>query len=151
MSADTIGSGPLPGGKADGERGIPPPRRGGIIAKPNPGRWTRVPLPRTPESADRRTPWRGAWHLSTPEALHDELKKLIVETLALEEVTPSAIETDAPLFVEGLGLDSIDALELAMVLEERYGVTLGEDPDQNRETFYSVRTLAAFILESRSE
>ncbi len=89
--------------------------------------------------------------MSTPEALHDELKKLIVETLALEEVTPSAIETDAPLFVEGLGLDSIDALELAMVLEERYGVTLGEDPDQNLETFYSVRTLAAFILESRSE
>ena len=89
--------------------------------------------------------------MSTPEALHDELKKLIVETLALEEVTPSAIETDAPLFVEGLGLDSIDALELAMVLEERYGVTLGEDPDQNRETFYSVGTLAAFILESRSE
>jgi acyl carrier protein len=88
--------------------------------------------------------------VSTAEALHEDLKKLIVETLALEDVTPSAIETDAPLFVEGLGLDSIDALELAMVLEERYGVTLGEDPDQNRETFYSVRTLAAFILESRS-
>jgi acyl carrier protein len=88
--------------------------------------------------------------LSTLEALHDELKKLIVETLALEEVAPSAIETDAPLFVEGLGLDSIDALELAMVLEERYGVTLGEDPDRNREIFYSVKTLAAFILESRS-
>ena len=89
--------------------------------------------------------------MSAPEVLHDELKKLIVETLALEDVTPTAIETDSPLFVEGLGLDSIDALELAMVLEERYGVTLGEDPDQNREIFYSVRTLAAFILESRSE
>lgn len=89
--------------------------------------------------------------MSTPESLHEELKKLIVETLALEEIAPSAIETDAPLFVEGLGLDSIDALELAMVLEERYGVTLGEDPDQNRATFHSVRTLAAFILESRTE
>src|SRR5262245_11408396 len=90
-------------------------------------------------------------HLPTPEALHDELKKLIVETLALEGITPSGIATDAPLFVEGLGLDSIDALELATVLEERYGVTLGEDPDENRETFYSVRTLAAFSLERRPQ
>ena len=85
------------------------------------------------------------------ETLHDELKKLIVETLALEGVTPSQIETDAPLFVEGLGLDSIDALELAMILEERFGVTLDDDPERNRQIFESVASLAAFISENRSE
>lgn len=84
-----------------------------------------------------------------PEALHDELKKLIVDTLGLEGVSPSDIETDAPLFVEGLGLDSIDALELAMVLEERYGVTLDDDPDTNREVFTSVRSLARFVAENQ--
>jgi acyl carrier protein len=89
--------------------------------------------------------------LSTPEALHDELKKLIVETLALEEVTPSAIETDAPLFVEGLGLDSIDALELAMVLEERYGVTIEDDPEGNARIFASVRSLADFVRSQGGE
>jgi acyl carrier protein len=85
-----------------------------------------------------------------PEALYDELKKLIVDTLSLE-VAASEIETEAPLFVEGLGLDSIDALELAMVLEERYGVTLDDDPDRNREIFESVRSLAAFVSENRVE
>jgi acyl carrier protein len=89
--------------------------------------------------------------MSKLEALHEELKKLIVDTLALEGVSASEIETDAPLFVEGLGLDSIDALELAMVLEERYGVTLDDDPDTNREVFQSVRSLATFISENRVE
>ena len=83
------------------------------------------------------------------EDLHDDLKKLIVDTLALEEVTAGEIETDAPLFVEGLGLDSIDALEIAMVLEEQYGVVLDDDPDKNREIFESVRSLAAFVAEHR--
>ena len=79
-----------------------------------------------------------------------EIKKLIIETLVLEDVTPEEIETDEPLFVEGLGLDSIDALELAMALESRYGIRLAEDPDENREIFASVRTLAAFVTEHRS-
>ena len=83
------------------------------------------------------------------ENLHDDLKKLIVDTLAIEEVTAGEIETDAPLFVEGLGLDSIDALEIAMVLEEQYGVVLDDDPDKNREVFASVRSLAAFVAEHR--
>ena len=78
-------------------------------------------------------------------AIHDELKKLIVETLALEDITAAEIESDAPLFVEGLGLDSIDSLEIAMALEERYGVTLDDDPDTNREIFDSVKSLAAFV------
>ncbi len=83
--------------------------------------------------------------------MYDELKILIVETLSLEEITPSEIETDASLFVEGLGLDSIDALELAMMLEERYGVTLDDDPDRNREIFASVKSLAEFVSENRAE
>jgi acyl carrier protein len=77
------------------------------------------------------------------------MKKLIVETLALEDTAPDEIETDAPLFGEGLGLDSIDALEIAMVLEERYGVTLDDDPESNQRTFESIRSLAAFVAESR--
>jgi acyl carrier protein len=87
--------------------------------------------------------------VSEHESLHGELKKLIVETLALEDTTPEEIETDAPLFGEGLGLDSIDALEIAMVLEERYGVTLGDDPEANRQIFESIRSLTAFVVKSR--
>lgn len=87
--------------------------------------------------------------MSDHESLHAELKKLIVETLALEDTTPDEIETDAPLFGEGLGLDSIDALEIAMVLEERYGVTLDDDPESNQRIFESVRSLTAFVAESR--
>ena len=87
--------------------------------------------------------------MSDHELLHAELKKLIVETLALEDTAPDEIETDAPLFGEGLGLDSIDALEIAMVLEERYGVTLDDDPESNQRIFESVRSLTAFVAESR--
>ena len=83
-------------------------------------------------------------------SIYVELKELIVETLALEDITAVEIETDAPLFVDGLGLDSIDSLEIAMVLEERYGVTLDDDPDTNREIFESVKSLAVFVSESRA-
>jgi len=87
--------------------------------------------------------------LSDNTPIHNELKELIVETLALEDITAAEIETDTPLFVEGLGLDSIDSLEIAMVLEERYGVTLDDDPDTNREIFDSVRSLGVFVTENR--
>jgi acyl carrier protein len=89
--------------------------------------------------------------LSEQDALHKELKVLIVETLGLEDVTADEIDTDAALFVEGLGLDSIDSLEIAMVIEQQYGVTVAEDPETNREIFRSVRTLAAFVTENRVE
>lgn len=79
------------------------------------------------------------------EGLEADLKKLIVEALVLEDIAPEEIETDAPLFVEGLGLDSIDALELAMALEERYGVKIEDDPDENRRIFASVKSLADFV------
>jgi len=88
--------------------------------------------------------------LSEADALHGELKELIIETLALEDITADEIETDAALFVEGLGLDSIDSLELAMVLEERYGVTLEDDPEANQAIFQSVRSLGAFVAENRA-
>ena len=87
--------------------------------------------------------------MAESEALHQEIKVLIVETLMLEDVTAEAIETDAPLFGEGLGLDSIDSLEIAMVLEENYGVILDEDPDTNREIFQSVASLARFVQGNR--
>ena len=83
------------------------------------------------------------------EALEAELKELIVESLALEDIAPEEIETAAPLFVEGLGLDSIDALELAMALEERFGVKIGEDPEENQRIFTSVQSLAGFVEENR--
>lgn len=88
--------------------------------------------------------------MSEADPLHGELKELIIETLALEDITADEIETDAALFVEGLGLDSIDSLELAMVLEERYGVTLEDDPEANQAIFKSVRSLGAFVAENRA-
>jgi acyl carrier protein len=78
-----------------------------------------------------------------------EIKELIIDTLALEDITAADIETGAPLFIEGLGLDSIDALELAMALEERYGVHVEDDPDENARIFASVASLAEFVASRR--
>jgi acyl carrier protein len=89
--------------------------------------------------------------LSDENPLHVEIKELIVETLVLEDVTAAEIETDAPLFSDGLGLDSIDSLEIAMVLEERYGAMLADDPDANREIFHNVRSLGQFVSENRTK
>lgn len=85
------------------------------------------------------------------EGLELEIKKLIIESLSLEDIAPDDIETDAALFIDGLGLDSIDALELAIALEERYGVTIEEDPEKNQELFASVRSLAGFVAQNRSK
>ena len=84
------------------------------------------------------------------EVFEKEIKELIIEALALEDVSPDEIEASEPLFVEGLGLDSIDALELAMVLEERYGVQIGEDEDLNRRIFACLRDLASYVDENRA-
>ncbi len=81
--------------------------------------------------------------------LEAELKELIIDALELEDVSPEDIASEEALFLEGLGLDSIDALELAMALEERYGVKVGDDPEQNQRIFASVRSLAAFVGEQR--
>jgi acyl carrier protein len=82
--------------------------------------------------------------------LEVELKRLIVSALALEDVEAASIDTDAPLFGEGLGLDSIDALELSVVLSREYGVSIKADDAQNRQIFSSVRALAAFVAANRS-
>ncbi len=77
--------------------------------------------------------------------LEEEIKELIISTLELEDITPSDIDSEEALFVEGLGLDSIDALELGMALKKKYNLTMSSDKSKNKEHFYSVKTLAAFI------
>jgi len=79
------------------------------------------------------------------QALEHEIKELIIASLSLEDVTPDDIDASAPLFVEGLGLDSIDALELGLALQKRYGVSLAADSQETRRHFSSVRALAEFV------
>lgn len=67
--------------------------------------------------------------------LREELKQLIIDSLALEEITPSDIKDDEPLFNEGLGLDSIDALELGMALKRKYDITLESNKEENKKVF----------------
>jgi acyl carrier protein len=79
-----------------------------------------------------------------------ELKALIVDVLALEDVKPADIDSQAPIFGTGLGLDSIDALELALAVGKKYGVKIKSDDERNREIFGSVRNLATFITRERA-
>jgi acyl carrier protein len=85
------------------------------------------------------------------DQLAARIKEIIVETLALEDVEPASIETDAPLFGEGLGLDSIDALELALAFHKEFGVRTQENDERNREYYYSVGSLVKFIQEKQAE
>ena len=78
-----------------------------------------------------------------------EIAQLIVTCTGLEDVRPDEIDPEAPLFVEGLGLDSIDALEIGVALVKRYGVKLTPDNENNRRHFASLRALAAFVAEQR--
>lgn len=79
------------------------------------------------------------------QALEHEIKELIISSLSLEDITPEDIDPAAPLFVEGLGLDSIDALELGLALQKRYDVSLSADSQETRKHFASVRALAQFV------
>jgi len=79
-----------------------------------------------------------------------EVAQLIVDTLNLEGTRPEAIDPQTPLFREGLGLDSIDALELAVVIGERYGVQIKADDAGNVRIFSSLRSLSEHIAEFRS-
>ena len=88
--------------------------------------------------------------MSELSGLELELKKLVIEALALEDIEAEEIVSEDPLFVEGLGLDSIDALEITMVLEERYGVAIEDDAEQNKKIFASIAALAAFVDASRT-
>ena len=81
----------------------------------------------------------------TREEIESKLKDVIVSALDLEDLTAADIVTDAPLFGEGLGLDSIDALELGMAVKKTFDVTFASDPAENKKIFYSVKTLADYV------
>jgi acyl carrier protein len=83
--------------------------------------------------------------------LEQDIKELIVEALMLDDVKPDEIDSEAPLFGDGLGLDSIDALELAIALDRKFKVKINADDPNTRETFRSVKSLAAFVQKHRSE
>lgn len=83
-------------------------------------------------------------------ALRDEVAELIVDSLALEDVTAKEIEPDAALFGDGLSLDSIDALELAFAIAQKYGFKLRSDDDKNGEIFASLNALTQYIAANRT-
>lgn len=84
------------------------------------------------------------------EELELKLKEQIIEALNLEDITPEDIESEAPLFGDGFGLDSIDVLEIVLLLEREYGIKI-QNPKESKEAFYSIQTLAKFITENRTK
>lgn len=80
-----------------------------------------------------------------------EVKHLIIDVLQLEDITPEDIDSEAALFVDGLGLDSIDALEIGVALQKRYGITLSAASQETRRHFASVRALASMIEANRKK
>lgn len=76
---------------------------------------------------------------------HHEVKAMIIETLDLEDISIDEIQDDEPLFIEGLGLDSIDALEIGLALQKNYGIKLESDTEETRQHFASVNALVALI------
>jgi acyl carrier protein len=84
------------------------------------------------------------------QALELEIKQLLIEALNLEDMTPEQIKTDEALFVSGLGLDSIDALELGLALQKRYGVHMSADSQETRAHFASIQALAQFVSAQRA-
>ena len=84
------------------------------------------------------------------EELVLKLKKEIIEVLNLDEVKPEDIDNDAPLFGDGLGLDSIDALELIVLIEKNYGIKL-KDPAKGKEIFKSINVMADYIAKNRTK
>jgi len=83
--------------------------------------------------------------------LEREVAALIVEALNLEDIKPESIEPEAPLFREGLGLDSIDALELALAISKKYGFKLQSDDKKNSEIFSSLRALTRHVEQNRAQ
>lgn len=85
------------------------------------------------------------------EALHNELKALIIETLDLEDINVEDISDSEPLFNEGLGLDSIDALEIGVALQKRYGIKLNPEADDVKRHFASIADLATLVCNHRTD
>ena len=84
------------------------------------------------------------------EELIQRLKEQIIEALNLEDITPDDIDNEAPLFGEGLGLDSIDALELIVILEKYYGIKLAS-PGHSKGIFKNINTIADFVAKNRTK
>ena len=78
-------------------------------------------------------------------SIEKEIKTLIIESLGLEDIEIDDIKDDEVLFGAGLGLDSIDALELGMALKKKYQIDLGDNKEENKRHFYSVKTIADFV------
>ena len=87
----------------------------------------------------------------TLEEVEAKIREIIVSSLELEDVSPEEIKSEVPLFGEGLGLDSIDALELGMAIRKAFDISFSKDPAENRKVFHSVRTLAEYVLGARGE
>ncbi|OED84852.1 acyl carrier protein [Vibrio breoganii] len=85
------------------------------------------------------------------EQLHDEIKQLIIDALNLEDLSIDDIETEAPLFGDGLGLDSIDALELGLAIKKKYNVLIDADDSNTRNHFSSVENLAKYISSQNND
>ncbi|HEY3598063.1 MAG TPA: phosphopantetheine-binding protein [Paraburkholderia sp.] len=84
------------------------------------------------------------------DSLKLEIKQLLIEALDLEDLTPADIDDDAPLFAtDGVGLDSIDALEIGIVLRKHYQLTIAANDERTREHFRSINTLAALVASQR--
>ena len=83
--------------------------------------------------------------MSAQNEQEKELAQLIIDSLNLEDVNSDDIDPEKPLFGEGLGLDSIDALELALAISQKYGVQLKSEDDHVKETFSTLRNLSAFV------
>jgi len=81
--------------------------------------------------------------------LQEQIKKMIIASLDLEDISPEDIAADEPLFEEGLGLDSIDALELGMALQTEFGVVIEAENENTREYFRSVASLADFVAKQQ--
>jgi acyl carrier protein len=76
-----------------------------------------------------------------------KLKVQIIEELSLDDLSPDELQDDEPLFGEGLGLDSIDALSLVVVLDRDYGIQI-DDPGQGKDILYSIKTIAQYITDN---
>lgn len=79
-----------------------------------------------------------------------EVKAIIIETLRLEDMTPDDISSVDPLFNDGLGLDSLDALELGIAISKKYDIKLKSDPEENQKIFASVNAMAQFVVSKTS-
>ena len=82
--------------------------------------------------------------------LEEQIKQLIISSLELEDISVDDIQDEEPLFNDGLGLDSIDALELGMALKKEFNLNLSKDKEENKKHFYSVKTIADFVRSQKN-